>query len=105
MNSVSYSVASIIQSYDSREGINVMEADNMVYVDITKQFPTPGYIVTLESVLKNDDEYQVYFNIKPPAPDRVLPQIITYKTLTMKIPKEELGNPPYKFKAVEMKMA
>lgn len=105
MNSVSYSVASIIQSYDSREGINVMEEDDMVFVDITKQFPTPGYIVTLERVLRNDDEYKVYFNVKPPAPDRVLPQIVTYKTLTMSIPKKELGNPPYKFKAVETKMA
>lgn len=105
MNTVSYSVASIIQSYDSREGINVKEKDDAVYVDITRQFPSPGYIVTLDKVLKYDEGYKVYFNVKPPAPDRVLPQIITYKTLTMKIPKDELGNPPYKFQAVEMRMA
>lgn len=105
MDPVSYSVASIIQSYDSREGINVTEKDDMVYVDFTKAFPTPGYIVNLERVIRSDDEYKVYFNIKAPAPDRVLPQIITYKTLTMKIPKEELGKPPYKFKAIEMRMA
>ena len=93
MNSVSYSVASIIQSYDcnSREGINVMEEEDMIYVDITKKFPTPGYVVNLDRVLKNGHEYKVYFTIKPPGPDRVLPQLITYKTLTMKIPKDELG--------------
>lgn len=107
MNSVSYSVASIVQSYDnnSREGINVMEKEDVVYVDITKQFPTPGYKVIMDRVLKNGDEYKVYFIVKPPEPDRVLPQIVTYKTLTMKISKKELGNPPYKFQAIELRMA
>lgn len=105
MNPVSYSIASIIQSYDSKEGINVVEKDDMVYVDFTKAFPTPGYIVNLERVIRSDGQYKVYFKIKAPAPDRVLPQIITYKTLTMKIPKNELGSPPYKFQVVEMRMA
>lgn len=105
MDTVSYSVASIIQSYDNREGIEVMEEGDLVYVDITKQFPSPGYMVNLVKVSKNDSECKVYFTVQPPAPDRVLPQIVTYKTLTMKISKNELGEPPYKFKAVEMKMA
>lgn len=105
MDPVSYSIASIIQSYDSREGINVMEKDDIVYVDFTLEFPTPGYIVNVERVIRSDAQYKVYFKIQAPAPDRVLPQIITYKTLTMKIPKKELASPPYKFQAVEMKMA
>lgn len=105
MDCVSYSVANIMQSYDNSEGVEVTEKGDFVYVDITKKFPSPGFILNLISVLKNEDECRIYFMVKPPEPDRVLPQIITYKTLTVRISKKGLGEPPYKFKAVEVQMA
>lgn len=105
MNTVSYSIASIVQSYDNREGIKVMDKGDMVYVDITRQFPSPGYIMTIDRILNENGELRVYFMVDPPASDKVLPQIITYKTLSIKIPKKELDTPPLKFKALELRMA
>lgn len=105
MDAVSYHVANIIQSYDNREGINVTDKGDMVYVDLTRQFPSPGYLVIISRVMKDNDKLKIYFIVQPPAPDRVLPQILTYKTITVKIPRDELGDPPYKVQAVEMKMA
>lgn len=104
MNTVSYSVASIIQSYDSREGIEVMEKGELLFIDITKEFPSPGYKITIEKILNQDGELKVYFMVEPPAPDRVLPQVVTYKTLTIKIPKKELERPPSTFKVLELRM-
>lgn len=105
METVSYSVAGIIQSYDDREGIRVMEEGDLLYLDITREFPSPGYIMTINKILNQDDELKVYFMVDPPSPDRVLPQVITYNTLTIKISKKELKRKPCKFKALELRMA
>ena len=105
MEAVSYSIASIIQSYDDKEGIRVMEEGDLLYLDITREFPSPGYKMTIDKILNQDDELKVYFMVDPPSPDRVLPQVITYKTLTIKIPKKELKKTPSKFKALELRMA
>ena len=105
METVSYSIASIIQSYDDKEGIRVMEEGDLLYLDITREFPSPGYKMTIDKILNQDDELKVYFMVDPPSPDRVLPQVITYKTLTIKIPKKEFKKTPSKVKVLELRMA
>lgn len=97
MNTVDFKTLGIVQSYNSQEEIIIKEEDNKVLVTITKQFPTPGYSMSVNKIKKDRDGYRVYFNITPPKSDSIQLQVITYKTLTMEINKNLLNGQPYNF--------
>lgn len=97
MNSIAFETLGIVQTFNNQEEIIVTNNDDKVLVTITKQFPTPGYSMSVNKIMKSDKDYKIYFNITPPKPDSIQLQVITYKTLTMEIEKTKLGNPPYKF--------
>ncbi len=97
MNIIAFNTLGIVQSYNSQEEIIIKEENESVRLTITKQFPTPGYTMSIDKILKEKNGYRIYFDISSPSPDTILPQIITYKTLTLNIDKTQLGNPPYNF--------
>jgi hypothetical protein len=85
------------EAYDRKEEMTTIIADDVVLIEITKQFNTPGYGLDVEKVVASGDLYRIHFKITPPPSDAILPQVITYKTLTIEIPRESLGEPPYNF--------
>ena len=97
MNTVAFKTLGIVQSFNSQEEIIIKEESNKVLVTITKQFPTPGYSMSVNRIKKDRDGYRVYFNITPPKEDSIQLQVITYKTLTMEIDKNLLNGQPYNF--------
>ena len=97
MNSIAFETLGIVQTFNNQEEIIITNNDKKVLVTITKQFPTPGYTMSVDKIMKTGADYKIYFNIIPPSPDSIQLQVITYKTLTMEIEKSQLGNPPYKF--------
>lgn len=95
---ISFSITGIVQSYNAQESIIVKEETDKVLVTITKEFPTPGYSLDVEKILRDKNEHRVFLNIAPPKEGSILPQVITYKTMTIEINKAQLmGSQPYVF--------
>lgn len=98
MNEISFSIMGIVQSYNAEESVIVKEETDNVLVTITKEFPTPGYSLDVEKILRHKEGHKVYLNITPPKEGTILPQVITYKTMTIEINKTQLmGTSPYVF--------
>lgn len=98
MREVAFDVKGIIQSYNNQENVIVREEGDKVLVTITKEFPTPGYTMGVKRILKGSNEYKILLDIVPPSQDAILPQVITYKTMTLEIEKKQLTQgPPYIF--------
>lgn len=94
---IPFVLSGIAQSYSGQEGIiTKVEGDKML-VTATKMFPTPGYNMGVEKIAKENGEYKIYLDITPPDEDAILPQVITYKTITIEIDKKYLGDAPYNF--------
>ena len=98
MNTIIFKTLGIVQSYNNQEEIIIKEEPDKLLVTITKEFPTPGYSMTVDKILKERGSYRVYFDITPPPADSVQIQVITYKTLTLEIDKNQLNGGPYNFK-------
>ena len=47
----------------------------------------------VDRIVKAGDDYIVHLNITPPSKDSVQLQVITYKTITIEIDKDNIGNP------------
>lgn len=97
MNTIAFNTTGIVQSYNSQEEIIVKPQDDKVIVTITKEFPNPGYSMSVSRIKKEGDKYRIYFQITPPSPNSMQLQVITYKTLTIEIDKDLLDSPPYNF--------
>lgn len=94
---ISFQIIDSEQSYDKQEEMTTMIGDEKVTLIITKEFPTPGYSIEIEKIVREKELFRIYFKINQPDPDMIYPQVITYQTLTVEIPKAELGEPPYNF--------
>ena len=95
---IAFNITDTIQSYNSVESVVVKEEKEKVIVIITKEFSTPGYSLGVEKILEVDGGYKVFLDIIPPHAESILPQVITYKTITIEINKSQLnGVAPYKF--------
>lgn len=98
MRRISFNVTGIAQSYNLQESVTIKEDVDNVLVTITKEFPTPGYSMGVEKILRDKNEYKVYLNIIPPREGSIQLQVITYKTMTVEIEKNQLiGASPYVF--------
>lgn len=97
-SSISFEIKGAAQSYNSRENIVVKEKDSTLLVTVTKEFPTPGYSLGVDKIFREGPNYRIVLDIDEPARDAILPQVITYKTITIEIKKANLKtSPPYKF--------
>ena len=97
---VSFNVSGIVESYNNQESVIVKEDDDKVLVTITKEFPTPGYSLDVGKIVNGREGYKIYLDIKPPKEGMMQLQVITYKTMTIEIPKDRLMNPPYIFNII-----
>lgn len=97
LNNVSFEVLGVVQSFDNQEEIVVTNDEEDVLVTITKQFPTPGYTMDIKNIIKTEEGYKIILDIKSPDSDTMIIQVITYQTISIEIPKEELGDTPYNF--------
>lgn len=97
MNSIAFKTLGIVQSYNNQEELIIKDEGPSVLLTITKEFPTPGYTMTVDKIMREGKNYRIYFNIVPPKADSILPQVITYKTLTLEIDKSLLNTVPYNF--------
>lgn len=94
---IPFKLSGIVQTYSGAEGINVKEDKDKIIVSITKSLPNPGYNVKIDKITKSKEGYKVHLDIIPPPKDSVQLQVVVYKTITIEINKEEVGNPPYNF--------
>lgn len=97
VNTISFKLSGVVQSYSGKEGITFKTEGDKVLVTITKEFPTPGYSIGVDKIIRSKDEHKIYLSITPPRKDADLLQVITYKTITIEIEKENIGDPPYNF--------
>lgn len=97
MNKIAFKTLGIVQSYNNQEELIIKEEEARVLLTITKEFPTPGYTMTVDKIMREGDNYRIYFNIVKPKADMILPQVIAYKTLTLEIDKDLLCEAPYNF--------
>lgn len=98
MREVSFTVKGVVQSYNNQESVIVKQEEGKVLVTITKEFSTPGYSLSVDRVVRDKDKYNVFLDITSPEPGSILPQVITYKTITIEIEETELkGQSPYVF--------
>nr|WP_281420288.1 S-layer homology domain-containing protein [Tissierella simiarum] len=97
MKVISYNTLGIVQTYNSQEELIIKENDDKVLLTITKEFPTPGYSMSVDKIVRSPGGYKVFLNVIPPKEGLIQMQVITYKTLTLEIDKDMLGNSPYNF--------
>ncbi|WFA08622.1 protease complex subunit PrcB family protein [Tissierella sp. Yu-01] len=97
MNTIAFKTLGIVQSYNNQEELIIKEQGPNLLLTITKEFPTPGYSMTVDKIMREGKNYKIYFNIVPPKADTILPQVITYKTLTLEVDKNSLNTVPYNF--------
>ena len=103
MKNIPFNVIGSSQNYSSTvEGVQVEDLNKTVTVSITRMFSTPGYSMEVKKVLGQiGGEYRISVSVTPPREDAILPQVITYRTISIEIDKNYLENTPYKFKVIE----
>ena len=103
MKNIPFNVIGSYQNYSNTvEGVQVEDLNKTVTVNITRMFSTPGYSMEVKKVLGQiGGEYRISVSVTPPKEDAILPQVITYKTISIEIDKNYLENTPYKFKVIE----
>ncbi|MGM0397151.1 MAG: protease complex subunit PrcB family protein [Bacillota bacterium] len=94
---IDYRTLGVTQSYNNHEEIITKVSDDVVTLVVTREFPTPGYSISVKSIERENESFRVYFKITPPEPGTMVPQVITYKTITIELDREDLGEPPYDF--------
>lgn len=97
MDTISFKTLGVVQTFNGEEEIIVIPQGEKVLVTITKQFPTPGYNMYVKNIIKTKDGHRIIFNIEKPPKDSIQLQVQTYKTISLKIDKKDLGQMPYNF--------
>ena len=97
--SIPFKVKNLDQAYSGVvEGLIVDENDKYYEVNIVECFPTPGYSIGVDNVVvQNDRDVIIYLNIVPPKEGSILPQVVTYKTMTLELDKSYLKEGSYTF--------
>lgn len=104
MRRISFNITGIVQGYNNQEEVIVKEEEDTVLVTITKEFPTPGYGMDVEKIVREADGYKIDLQITPPKEGSMQLQVITYKTMTIEIQKRDLIKAqPYVFIVEEVK--
>lgn len=94
---IPFKLLGIVESYSGKEDIIWRIVNDKVLITITKAFPTPGYNMEVDKLVKAGDDFIIHLKTTPPKKDSIQLQVITYKTITIEVDKEGIGNPPYNF--------
>ncbi len=97
LNRINFITRSYETTYNNKEEILTNITDTSVILSITKEFPTPGYSLSVKEILRQGDTFKVYLETKKPPADSIQIQVITYKTLQVEMQKSDLGPGPYNF--------
>lgn len=87
---IKFRLLGLSQSYNDSEGFFFHEEGDNIRLSIIKRFPTPGYELKVDKILAGTKGLLVKWHVESPAGDLVVPQVITYQTLSLEIPKAEL---------------
>lgn len=103
-NTIPFNVINNNKSYaynSEEEAINIQESNGKVIINITKRFPTSGYSMSIDKVVrKSQGNYNIYLKINKPNPGSITLQVITYKSLTIEIDKKYLDDGQYSFSII-----
>lgn len=98
MQKIPFDTKGVVQTYNNQESLIVKDLDDKVTLTITKEFPTPGYSLSVKRIMNTKDGYKVFIDSTPPKEGTMQLQVITYKTITVEIDKKALTKPaPYTF--------
>lgn len=98
MEEISFKTIGIMQSHNGEESVKINNSDDKVTITITKAFPTPGYSLSVKKITGGREGYKVSLASKAPAGDSIQLQVITYKTITIEIDRDQLTEPaPHRF--------
>jgi hypothetical protein len=98
MQKIPFDTKGVVQTYNNQESLIVKDLDDKVTLTITKEFPTPGYSLSVKRIINTKDGYKVFLDSTPPKEGMMQMQVITYKTITVEIDKKALIKPaPYTF--------
>lgn len=98
MQKIPFDTKGVVQTYSGQESVIVKDLDDKVTITITKEFPTPGYSLSVKRIMNTPDGYKVFLDSTPPKEGMMQLQVITYKTITVEIDKKSLIKPaPYTF--------
>ncbi len=97
LNIISFEVLGVVQSFNNQEEIVVTNDKDTVLVTITKMFSTPGYTMDINKIVRAKEGYKIVLDIQSPDPNMDMIQVITYQTISIEVPKDELGDSPYNF--------
>lgn len=87
---LSFVVSDYKRSYDDQEGISFTEDADFLYISMTKRFSTPSYTLHVMRVFASEKGFHVDFKTTALPEGTVVPQVITYETITVQIPKSEV---------------
>lgn len=96
-NEIDFKLVGIVESHNAQEELIVNDRGDKVLLTITKEFPTPGYSLNVDSIIKNKNVFKIKLTTKNPPRDSMQAQVITYKTISLEIDKSQLGEAPYNF--------
>ncbi|WIV12247.1 S-layer homology domain-containing protein [Proteiniborus sp. MB09-C3] len=78
--------------------VTAKQSGGKAIVTVTKEFPTSGYNLTVKRVEKYAyGKYKIHVDVKAPAPNSILLQVITYKSITIEIDRKLLDSGNYTF--------
>lgn len=97
MKDIPFKILGVVQSFNNQEEMITTQEGDKVLLTITKEFPTPGYDISISKITREKNGKKIQFHVKPPAPDSIQLQVVTYKTITVAIDKKDIGQPPYNF--------
>lgn len=98
MQKIEFDTKGVVQTYNNQESLIVKDLNDKVTVTITKEFPTPGYSLSVKRIMNTKDGYKVFLDSTPPKEGTMQLQVITYKTITVEIDKKALTRQaPYTF--------
>lgn len=77
------------QSYNDSEGFSFHDEGEKIRLSVTKRFPTPGYTLTIDKILVGTEGLLVKWHADTPG-NMIVPQVITYQTVSIEILKSDL---------------
>lgn len=78
------------RSYDSTEGTSFSEDESSLYITVTKRFSTPSATLHIMRVYASEQGFHVDLKTTGLYEGAVVPQVITYESITVQIPKSEI---------------
>ncbi|WP_069650532.1 S-layer homology domain-containing protein [Caloranaerobacter ferrireducens] len=82
--------------------ISIKENEEKITITIYKKLPNPGYNVSIQKIIKNEDgRYNIYIKTIPSDKYKMNLQVITFNVITIEIDKNYLIDDSYLFNVID----